>query len=102
MMSGDTRPSLGDTAHWSRALETCHEKRDPRQVLGSGNSGSAREKGQTKDPEQNRTLSYGEQDGTDRISESKTGSFCGASRDGTKGQADKDRHTLSIWNVLIC
>lgn len=39
--------------------------------------------------------------GADKISERKTGSSYGASRGGIKGQVDKDRHTLSVWCVLM-
>lgn len=35
-------------------------RRDPVQVLGSGDPGPAREERQVKDPKQNRTLSCGE------------------------------------------
>lgn len=71
-------------------------RRDPVQVLGSGDPGSAREERHVKDFKLWRA-------GMKQIEylREKLGALCGASRGGIKGQVDKDRHTLSVWCVLM-
>lgn len=97
----NSRPYLGGTAHLSRAHESCRKKR-PMQVPKSGNSGPSREGDQTKDPEPKGLWAMDIRNGADRISESKVGSFCGASRDGVKGQLGKDRLPFWVFETLSC
>ena len=95
----DTGPYLGGTTPWNGALESCHEERPsagcgvwkPRSWPGGGMSQGPRAEKDSEPWEQwwIRWDIWGQSWG-----------FCGVSRDGLKGEMDKDRLTLCVSGMF--